>query len=86
MVAVVARACSAPAEQPAAQDVLLAIFGPRTGKTTALAVPNCSPPLGAAIATTNKRDLIDTIRDLRAAVGRVGVRPQQIHGEQVSWW
>ncbi|GGX36591.1 type IV secretory system conjugative DNA transfer family protein [Streptomyces chryseus] len=70
------------------EDTHLAIWGPRTGKTTRLAIPalmdhGSSPAFG----TTNRRDLVDATRGPRAALGRVWVFDlQQIVGEDATWW
>jgi len=63
------------------------IWGPRTGKTTSRAVPVILEATGAVLATSNRRDLIDAVRDPREALGRVHVfDPQQIIGEPPTWW
>lgn len=63
------------------------IWGPRTGKTTSRAVPVILEASGAVLATSNRRDLSDAVRDPREALGRVWVfDPQQIIGEPADWW
>ena len=63
------------------------IWGPRTGKTTSRAVPVILEATGAVLATSNRRDLADAVRDPREALGRVWVfDPQQIIGEPPAWW
>jgi len=69
------------------ESVSLMVAGPRTGKTTGLAIPAIVQAPGAALVTSNKRDLCDATRDLRAASGRVWVfDPQALVGEPVEWW
>lgn len=52
------------------EDVLLAIAGPRMGKTAALAINAvCSAP-GPTVFTSNKRDGHDLTRGVRESVGR----------------
>lgn len=55
------------------EDVALDIWGPRRGKTTARAVPALLASPGAAVATSNKRDLLDTTAGMRARTGTVWV-------------
>ncbi len=69
------------------EDVIVLIAGPRTGKTTAHAIPLVLAAPGGVFATSNKRDLVDATRDPRAAAGEVWVfDPQSIAGEEPSWW
>ncbi|WP_159718804.1 MULTISPECIES: type IV secretory system conjugative DNA transfer family protein, partial [Actinomyces] len=70
------------------EDVCLLIAGPRTGKTTCWVVPRIQRAAGAVVATSNKRDIVDITRDLRARVGQVFVfDPQGIADEpQAFWW
>jgi type IV secretory pathway TraG/TraD family ATPase VirD4 len=70
------------------EDVSVDIWGPRTGKTTSRAVPALLAAPGAVIATSNKRDLVDATRDLRAEQGPVWVfDPQAITDEPAGdWW
>lgn len=76
--------------QPAYSDwesVLVDIWGPRTGKTTSMAIPCVLDAPGAVLATSNKRDVVDATRDLRARRGRVWVfDPQALIGEDPTWW
>jgi hypothetical protein len=51
------------------EDMVILVAGPRTQKTTAYAVPALLAAPGAALATSNKRDLYDTTRTLRAQHG-----------------
>jgi len=55
------------------EDVALDVWGPRRGKTTSRAVPALLAAPGAAVATSNKRDLLDTTAGVRARTGRVWV-------------
>ncbi|WP_298991896.1 type IV secretory system conjugative DNA transfer family protein [uncultured Pseudokineococcus sp.] len=55
------------------EDVALDVWGPRRGKTTSRAVPALLAAPGAAVATSNKRDLLDTTAGLRSQTGRVWV-------------
>ncbi|WP_249011189.1 type IV secretory system conjugative DNA transfer family protein [Conexibacter sp. DBS9H8] len=69
------------------EDVAVDVWGPRTGKTTSRAIPSILAAPGAVLATSNKRDLVDASRDVRAERGRVWVfDPQGIAGERPSWW
>ncbi|PPK91937.1 TraM-binding TraD/TraG-like protein [Kineococcus xinjiangensis] len=69
------------------EDVSVDIWGPRTGKTTSRAIPAILTAPGAVLATSNKRDLADATRDLRAGVGPVWVfDPQGIVEEPATWW
>ncbi|WP_085528372.1 type IV secretory system conjugative DNA transfer family protein [Kocuria massiliensis] len=69
------------------EDVCVDIWGPRTGKTTSRAVPGILAAPGAVLATSNKRDIVDSTRGVREDVGDVFVfDPQQVSGEDPSWW
>ncbi|MCA1698560.1 MAG: type IV secretory system conjugative DNA transfer family protein, partial [Actinobacteria bacterium] len=69
------------------EDVGLDIAGPRTGKTTGGSITAILNAPGAAVATSNKRDLVDATRDPRATHGEVWVfDPQQIVDEPADWW
>ncbi|MFI7483398.1 type IV secretory system conjugative DNA transfer family protein [Kocuria sp. M1R5S2] len=69
------------------EDTLVHIWGTRTGKTTSQAAPSIIEAPGPVIATSNKRDLSDLTRDLRAEKGDVWVfDPQGVAGEQPTWW
>ena len=68
------------------EDVSVDIWGPRTGKTSARAIPTILAAPGAVLVTSNKRDVVDASRDPRAERGRVWVfDPQQICEEAPSW-
>nr|WP_269811282.1 type IV secretory system conjugative DNA transfer family protein [Kineosporia rhizophila] len=63
------------------EDVQVQIWGPRRGKTTTQAVPSLLAAPGPAIATSNKRDLLDASAGMRAKRGRVWVfDPQGVAG------
>jgi type IV secretory pathway TraG/TraD family ATPase VirD4 len=63
------------------------IWGPRTGKTTSRAVPAILEAPGAVLVTSNKRDIVDATRDVRAKTGPVWVfDPQAIALEEPAWW
>lgn len=69
------------------EDQLLVVAGPRTGKTTSLVVPALLEAPGAALVTSNKRDVVDATRALRAQAGPVWVfDPQQVALEAPTWW
>lgn len=70
------------------EDMHLDIWGPRTGKTTSRAVPAILDAPGAVLVTSNKRDVVDATREVRAEAGPVWVfDPQGIAGEEpTKWW
>ena len=69
------------------EDVLLAVMAPRTGKTTALAVPAILDAPGAVVATSNKADLWAVTATRRSATGRVWTfDPQAIAYAGQEWW
>lgn len=69
------------------EDVCVDISGPRTGKTTGTAIPMLLAAPGAAVVTSNKRDIVDATRDLRSEVGEVFVfDPQGLVDEPPDWW
>jgi type IV secretory pathway TraG/TraD family ATPase VirD4 len=69
------------------EDVAVDVWGPRTGKTTSRAIPSILAAPGAVLATSNKRDVVDASRDVRARRGDVWVfDPQRIAGERPTWW
>lgn len=69
------------------EDTLISIMPPRSGKTTALAVPQVINAPGPAVVTSNKADLLGTTRAQRERDGsRVWVfDPQQVAFEDRSW-
>lgn len=69
------------------EDVAVILFGPRQGKTTSWVIPRIVSAPGAVVATSNKRDIVDGTRDVRAKRGQLWVfDPQSIVGEQATWW
>jgi type IV secretory pathway TraG/TraD family ATPase VirD4 len=63
------------------------IWGARRGKTTTRVVPAILDAPGAVVATSNKRDVVDTTHGVRAQVGPVWVfDPQSVAAEPPSWW
>jgi type IV secretory pathway TraG/TraD family ATPase VirD4 len=69
------------------EDMHVDIWGPRTGKTTSRAVPAILDAPGAVLVTSNKRDVVDATRDIRAVSGPVWVfDPQGIALEEPTWW
>jgi type IV secretory pathway TraG/TraD family ATPase VirD4 len=69
------------------EDTLLHIWGTRTGETTTQAAPSIIEASGPVIATSNKRDLSDLTRDIRAENGDVWVfDPQGSANEKPTWW
>lgn len=69
------------------EDMHIDIWGPRTGKTTSRAIPAILAAPGAALVTSNKRDIVDGTRDVRAVEGPVWVfDPQSVALEEPAWW
>lgn len=69
------------------EDMHIDIWGPRTGKTTSRAIPAILAAPGAVMVTSNKRDIVDGTRDVRAADGPVWVfDPQAVALEEPTWW
>ena len=69
------------------EDVQLDIWGPRTGKTTARAIPAILAAPGPVIVTSNKRDVVDATRGPRHTTGDVWVfDPQHLAAEPADWW
>ena len=69
------------------EDMHIDIWGPRTGKTTSRAVPAILDAPGGVLVTSNKRDVVDATRDVRAESGPVWVfDPQGIALENPTWW
>lgn len=69
------------------EDMLMMIAGPRTGKSTSLVIPAVLDAPGGVLVTSNKRDVVDATRDVRAERGPVWVfDPQAIALEQPTWW
>jgi len=69
------------------EDTALVVAGPRVGKTTSLAIPWTVAAPGMVVVTSNKRDLVDATRDVRAGVGRVWVfDPEHVVEEPQRWY
>ncbi|HSA51316.1 MAG TPA: TraM recognition domain-containing protein [Yinghuangia sp.] len=69
------------------EDMHVDIWGPRTGKTASRAIPNIVAAPGAAVVTSNKRDVVDATRASRERHGHVWVfDPQQQASEPPSWY
>lgn len=69
------------------EQVRLSVMGPRAGKTSSVAVRELVECKGPAIATSNKRDIVDLTRGPRSEVGVVRVHDLQgLIGEEPSWW
>lgn len=69
------------------EDVMLVFMGPRSNKTSAIAVPTILSAPGPVIATSNKPDLWTLTAGLRSQVGRVYTfDPQQIVFARQEWW
>lgn len=68
------------------EDMAILVAGPRTQKTTAYAIPALLAAPGAALATSNKRDLYDATQELRARKGRLWVFDAQgVTGTEPTW-
>ncbi len=69
------------------EDMHVDIWGPRTGKSTSRAIPAILSAPGPVLTTSNKRDVLDATRDIRATHGRVwAFDPQRIALEEATWW
>ncbi|MFF7995074.1 type IV secretory system conjugative DNA transfer family protein [Kitasatospora xanthocidica] len=69
------------------EDMHVDIWGPRTGKTTRRAVPAILNAPGAVLATSNKRDIVDSTRLPREKKGTAWVfDPQGRAKEKPTWW
>lgn len=70
------------------EDLHLDIWGPRQGKSTSRVVPAILTAVGAVLATSNKRDVVDATRDVREAKGSPTFvfDPQGVAGEEPSWY
>ncbi|WP_216915190.1 type IV secretory system conjugative DNA transfer family protein [Nocardia noduli] len=70
------------------EDLHLDIWGPRTGKSTSRVIPAVMEAVGAVVATSNKRDVVDATRKARSTEGRnVWVfDPQGVAAEPCSWY
>lgn len=69
------------------EDVALVVMGPRSNKTSAIAVPTVLSAPGLAIATSNKSDLWALTSGMRGRTGPVWTfDPQRIAHVEQSWW
>jgi len=69
------------------EDVAVVFMGPRSNKTSAIAVPGILSAPGAVVATSKKPDLWMLTAALRAEVGDVYVLdPQRIAFVPQTWW
>ncbi|RDI67476.1 type IV secretory system conjugative DNA transfer family protein [Nocardia pseudobrasiliensis] len=70
------------------EDLHLDIWGPRQGKSTSRVIPAILTAIGPVLATSNKRDVVDATRDVRAAKGsQVFVfDPQGVADEPANWF
>lgn len=69
------------------EDMVVVIAGPRTGKTTAYAIPAVMDAPGPVIVTSNKRDIVDATRGPRELRGDCWVfDPQGVAGAGPAWW
>jgi len=69
------------------EDQAVVVAGPRTGKTTSLAIPGAVAHRGPVLVTSNKRDILDAIGPARADQGRVWVfDPQSLAGTTHPTW
>lgn len=69
------------------EDMITLVAGPRVGKSTAYVIPAIADAPGAVLTTSNKRDVLDATRDLRAVKGQVwAFDPQSIALEAPTWW
>lgn len=69
------------------EDTVVAFMAPRSGKTTAQAIPFVLSAPGPAIATSNKSDLWAATAALRGLHGRIWLfDPQRITHQPQAWW
>jgi type IV secretory pathway TraG/TraD family ATPase VirD4 len=69
------------------EDTVVAVMAPRSGKTTATAIPFVLSAPGAVIATSNKSDLWAATAALRTTAGQVWLfDPQMITHQPQDWW
>jgi type IV secretory pathway TraG/TraD family ATPase VirD4 len=71
------------------EDMAVDIWGPRTGKTTARAIPAIVASPGPVLVTSVKGDIVDATRGPRETRGAIAVfDPQQIWGSEPQrlWW
>lgn len=84
------RAGRNPVVRMTSEDQALVIAGPRTGKTSSLAIPSAVAHDGPLLATSNKRDIYDHLAGPRSERGTVWLfDPQRLAGIPSSehlWW
>jgi type IV secretory pathway TraG/TraD family ATPase VirD4 len=83
------RPTGGPAVYASWEDTVVAFMAPRSGKTTAQAIPFVLSAPGAVIATSNKSDLWAATAALRATGPGAQVwlfDPQQITHQPQRWW
>lgn len=69
------------------EDLHLDIWGPRSGKSTSRVIPAVIEAIGAVVATSNKRDVVDATRTIRSQRGQVHVfDPQGVAEEPCTWF
>lgn len=70
------------------EDLHLDIWGPRTGKSTSRVIPAVMEAVGAVVATSNKRDVVDATRAARSTDGRrvFVFDPQGVAAEPCTWY
>ncbi|MDR7083249.1 hypothetical protein J2X01_002543 [Arthrobacter ginsengisoli] len=69
------------------EDLSIDIWGPRTGKSTSRVIPAILDAPGAVVSTSNKRDVVDGTRSVRAQTAPVWVfDPQKVAQEEPDWW
>jgi len=68
--------------------VQLWIMGPQSGKTSCVVVPQVCETKGPVFGTSNKRDLVDLTRGVRAQSGRLWIfDPQKVVAQDPpTWW
>ena len=76
-----------PALYASWEDTIIAVMAPRSGKTTALAIPYVLSAPGPVAATSVRADLWAATSELREGAGTVRVfDPQRVTGVPRSWW
>ena len=77
-----------PALYASWEDTVVAFMAPRSGKTTALAVPYVLSAPGPVVATSNKPDLWAATAALRAGTGATVwlFDPQRVTHQPQTWW
>lgn len=70
------------------EDQGTVVAGPRTGKTTSIAIPAARAWRGPLLVTSNKSDIFDGIRQHRERLGRVWLFDPQGLAQQTAptWW